>query len=180
MKTRSAQKGAADWTDADYLDYWKSKCIVSEQGCWLWQGWVHPRSGYADGCYRGKKGRLHRLVYQAKHGYTLLPGWDVCHTCDIRNCINPLHLFAGHRMLNMQDMKAKGRCSKQKITHCPRGHELAGENLIVDNRGWRFCRICERERQRRAYHNALYRKKHGLSKDPPQLQLGSQEQRSGD
>lgn len=33
----------------------------------------------------------------------------VCHNCDVRNCINPDHLFKGDRALNNQDMRDKGR-----------------------------------------------------------------------
>lgn len=146
---------AAKMTDADYIARWKARCVLNEQGCWLWQGWCHP-IGYAETSFRGKTYRLHRLMFELHHGYKVLPGWDVCHTCDVKNCVNPLHLFAGHRMLNMQDMKAKGRCRNQKVTHCPRGHELAGENLLLDNRGWRKCRICEKERQRRQWQRGKY------------------------
>ena len=166
---RSSKKGASDWTDADYIASWKAKCEFNEQGCWVYRGYVHP-SGYALVSYRGQQKRLHKLMYVLRHGVDVPPSWDVCHTCDIRNCINPLHLFAGHRMLNMQDMKAKGRCSKQKITHCPKGHPYEGDNLMLLPNGWRHCRTCHNERSRRRYHNAMYRKKHGISKNPKALQ----------
>ncbi len=34
---------------------------------------------------------------------------EIMHTCDVRSCVNPRHLRAGTRKLNMADMKAKGR-----------------------------------------------------------------------
>ncbi len=37
---------------------------------------------------------------------------EVMHTCDVRSCVNPKHLRAGTRKLNMADMKAKGRGAK--------------------------------------------------------------------
>lgn len=32
-------------------------------------------------------------------------------------------------------------------THCPQGHPYAGENLFIDNRGRRNCRICRRTKR---------------------------------
>jgi hypothetical protein len=45
----------------------------------------------------------------------------------------------------MADAARKGRNASQKRTHCPQGHELAGENLIASlyrSTGRRSCRRC--------------------------------------
>src|SRR6185369_1645310 len=106
--------------------------------------------GYPGGSsYRGKSGRIHRFVYQIHRGSPAPSDWDVCHTCDNRRCINPLHLFAGPRLVNMIDMRNKGRGNNQKKTHCPKGHEYAVHAVRHPTREtWRACGICVKERQK--------------------------------
>lgn len=65
--------------------------------------------GYANvqvGGRAGVKFRAHRLVFFVrKHPTDLM----VLHSCDVRNCIEPNHLFEGTAQDNTQDMMAKGR-----------------------------------------------------------------------
>lgn len=52
----------------------------------------------------------------------------------------------------MADAARKGRNAMQKRTHCPRGHALAGGNLVVHlyrAKGRRNCLSCRREANRR-------------------------------
>jgi hypothetical protein len=40
-------------------------------------------------------------------------------------------------------LRGIGPAAKNSVkTHCPQGHEYAGENLIITNRGDRYCRTC--------------------------------------
>jgi hypothetical protein len=119
-------------------------------GCVVWRG-AHTTAGYGVMTIGGKSFYTHRLAYELEHG-ALPPGVHVLHRCDNPPCINASggHLFAGSDSDNMRDMAAKGRSYWQKKTHCPAGHEYAGENLLVyssPNGGTgRECRECKRQR----------------------------------
>jgi hypothetical protein len=72
----------------------------------------------------------------------------VLHKCDVRQCVNPDHLFLGSNADNVDDMVAKHRHMNQRKTHCQNGHPLLPENLRAKKNGSRNCLICHRERQR--------------------------------
>lgn len=131
------------------LDDVKERCEFNDRGCWIWLGGCQ-RSGrhgqvlYASFRWNGKTTRGNRAVWEMAHDK---PSADlhVCHTCDEGRCVNPGHLFLGTRSENMQDKISKGRDHNQKKTHCPRGHEYAGKNLIDRKGRARSCRTCMRE-----------------------------------
>lgn len=52
--------------------------------------------------------RAHRVVWEFCNG-AVPKGMYVCHTCDIRHCVNINHLFLGTHTDNMRDMINKGR-----------------------------------------------------------------------
>ena len=76
--------------------------------CWIWTG---ARNQYGYGMFlvkRGKTRGAHRFSFETFVG-PIPEGHDVCHTCDVRNCVNPAHLWSGTTSENLRDCSAKGR-----------------------------------------------------------------------
>jgi len=96
---------------SDYRERLKKQLLVKmkvqEDGCWIWQGHKYS-NGYGSTRFLGKTGIAHRASYFAFIG-DIPDGFDVCHTCDVRDCINPDHLFTATHAVNMNDLKIKGR-----------------------------------------------------------------------
>lgn len=92
--------------------------------CWLWNGRKNA-SGYGVFVSEGKMISTHRLSWECFNG-DIPDGLFVLHTCDVRNCVNPAHLFLGTHQDNMADMVAKGRGNK------PSGDPRVGTKLTLD------------------------------------------------
>jgi len=76
--------------------------------------------------------------------------------CRNRKCVNPEHLEPVTPRINVLRGDTFARANNAK-THCPKGHELAGENLdsYALGVGSRACRECSRERWRAYWHTKL-------------------------
>lgn len=134
------------------MDRIREGVAFSPSGCWLWKGAKNTK-GYGQlGIYNGVKSvstSVHRLVAELVYG--VIPyGCLVCHTCDVRGCCNPEHLYIGTALDNAQDAKARGRgvnplaMRNASKTHCPQGHPYNEENTrIRKSDGGRLCRICQ-------------------------------------
>lgn len=80
--------------------------IYKTDTCWFWNGYT-SKKGYGR-FYFHKQYIAHRVSYELFKG-PIPNGLLVCHKCDIRNCVNPDHLFLGTNQDNMTDMVKKGR-----------------------------------------------------------------------
>lgn len=76
--------------------------------CLLWRGSTNKRFGYGDIGVGGKLMKVHRVAWALVNG-PIPDGLFVLHTCDVRNCIEPTHLWLGTQTDNMRDAAAKGR-----------------------------------------------------------------------
>lgn len=79
-------------------------------GCWLWTGRLN-HDGYGITTHGGKQRRVHRIIYTLVHG-PIPKGCQVNHTCHVRHCGNPEHLYAGTQKQNMKDKAVSGRASR--------------------------------------------------------------------
>ena len=132
-------------------------------GCIEWTGGLNG-VGYGQ-FYRGKKipgtkspgdtgkGYAHRWSYEHYVG-PIPEGLHIDHLCRNRKCVNPEHLEPVTVRENL--LRGIGPSAKHaKKTHCPAGHEYAGDNLYVHPvKRMRVCRACGSARAQRARDRA--------------------------
>ena len=126
--------------------------IDETNNCWLWK----------KGKSIGKYGLFHAYkttFYAHRYSYELFKGeipegYEVDHLCRNTSCVNPDHLEAVTRRENIDRSDWASAINSRK-THCPKGHELKGDNLdnYQKRLGYRKCRICKNERDMLYYQN---------------------------
>ena len=94
---------------------------------------------------------VHRLVLENILGRPIRPEYFSCHTCDVRNCINPNHLWEGSRLENSQDRFRKGRIKDVGSTSAPKPQkQLRGIEIIpgiraeIQPNGCMICTLAKR------------------------------------
>lgn len=126
-------------------DFWAKAARETGSDCMIWQG-SKNRTGYGYYSLRGKTVYAHRYSWQISNKAEIPKGKVIMHSCDNPSCVNPAHLSLGTYTDNAQDrqMKNRGRKDYPSASHCSRGHELAGDNLIGNTR---HCRTCAKARR---------------------------------
>lgn len=125
----------------------------NNNGCWDWNG--NKVHGYANFNHRGKIMKAHRASWIIHNG-PIPEGLFVLHTCDVRHCSNPEHLFLGNQTDNMKDMASKLRT---KI-RCKLTTEQVIEIKSLINLGVTMTKIAKKYN---VSSNAIYEIKHGIT-----------------
>lgn len=130
--------------------FWDYVFPEPNSGCWIYAG---GDNGHGYGAFHTKSGRryAHRIAYEEIKG-PIPKGMELDHLCCVRCCCNPDHLEPVTRKENQRRAAARGAVFRAPTTHCPSGHEMRGDNVIVRRRGdrtYRQCRECARASSRR-------------------------------
>lgn len=118
-------------------------------GCWLWTG--SAPNGYGQFGFNGKISRAHRVSYTLFKG-SIPEGLVLDHLCRQPSCVNPDHLEAvtirENTLRGLFPQVASALRKKEAVnrTHCKRGHEFTAENIYINKRGARRCRVCTLKR----------------------------------
>lgn len=134
------------------LRFWDKVFVDPGSCCWIWTASRHL-FGYGKFSVKRDDGTwhpvdAHRWAYKELVGQ-IPQGLVVDHLCDNPPCVNPAHF----RIVTQRENILRGgslSARRARMTHCPRGHEFAGENLGLERGGAkRICVTCRRMRQRR-------------------------------
>lgn len=110
-------------------------------GCMTWAGAKTTR-GYGQIWIDGRNQYAHRIALEL-YGAPATSDMVVDHLCCNPSCVNPDHLEVVTQQENTR-RGIQGRVhANSKKTHCLRGHELFGENLILTPDGRRQCKTCK-------------------------------------
>jgi DNA-binding MarR family transcriptional regulator len=97
--------------------------VEKTDGCWL-AGGKNYGNKYLPISLGPKRGQtsMHRFSFELHHGPVPL-GLFVCHKCDVKNCVNPEHLYAGTHESNNLDSIDRGLFAgpraPSRVQHAP-------------------------------------------------------------
>ena len=122
------------------------------QDCWEWEGY-RTRSGYGVFSHSSMSGRdmnSHRYSFMFFRG---IPpeGYHIHHICKNKACVNPDHL----QSVSVKDHPDEPYSINRNKKFCKKGHPYDVENTYFDNRGSRNCKICHRNKSRKAYRDLV-------------------------
>lgn len=135
--------------------------------CWDWQ--LSPnKGGYGRFQFNKMRIHAHRWAYLAFIGIT--DSDDVVdHLCRRRICVNPAHMEPiafGDNIRRGESIPAQ----HARATECINGHSLAPENLInLTTSKSRRCKICHREKVKRARRKRAELKRQSVDPCAPLL-----------
>lgn len=145
---------------------------ITESGCWIWTGSLNCANYgqfHDNDCHlSAQRGQVlaHRWALNHFNG-PIAKDAHVCHRCDVTECVNPDHLYAGSHQQNMADLWTRGRNTRgrkfpDRVKNvCKHGHQYTDENTIYAGvHKMKRCRICTARRKSESYyrikHNEIF------------------------
>lgn len=123
--------------DAKLARFWSKVSTPNITDCWEWKASTGSH-GYGQFGAGGKT--THRQSWEMFNG-PIPSGKIICHKCDNRACVNPMHLFVGTHADNMNDKVMKGR-QPHGAGHW---HAKLDENAVRDIRRMVAAGLTQRE-----------------------------------
>jgi hypothetical protein len=111
-------------------DRFFAKVREDVSGCHLWTG-ARNVWGYGRLHVGGKMLAAHRVAWELANG-PIPDGMWVLHHCDVRDCVNPAHLYLGTHRQNVRDMIERGRHPSAR--HFPRADSRIEIRLTPERR----------------------------------------------
>ncbi len=145
--------------DAAHTDKFMARVMPEpNSGCWIWTGRIHDHGyGMFSNPVVSQDYRAHRWSYLRFKG-DIPKGTEIDHVCRVRCCVNPDHLEAVTRSVNVRRGTSAERTSliKKTATHCAKGHLWTPENTRIITKKYRptgtqrWCRECAKARSKKS------------------------------
>lgn len=119
---------------------------IPEGECWRSTIGVQGNGYSAVGVGSTRKAMAHREVYEFFRA-EIPPGLEIDHLCGMRACVNPWHMEPVTHAENLR--RASDRLWANRSL-CGRGHELASGDVLINKAGYRHCRHCYIENNRKS------------------------------
>lgn len=74
--------------------------------------------------------KAHRVAWSLHNNRQIPDKLQVLHKCDVRNCVNPEHLFIGTNSDNMVDMVQKGRGNYKHVGSLNPNSKLTEKDIV--------------------------------------------------
>lgn len=135
-------------TRRDALDRFMAKVEISDDGCWIWTGYLNP-AGYGQFGVGSRLVLAHRWLYE--QAVEQIPdSLTLDHLCRVTACVNPDHLEPVSLAENIRRAAAV-RDYGQPMAVCAHGHAMTPANSYrrPGRRNSLACKTCQREASRR-------------------------------
>jgi len=97
----------------DLYERISNRYSISKSGCYEWTSYL-SKDGYAKIRYKGKALRVAKIVLEKKLKRKIKEGYETCHNCNNRKCLNPEHLYEGTHKQNGEDLSKAGSLNGEK------------------------------------------------------------------